>query len=80
MPYDDDGYQPVGRDAPAEWLRLEPRRMWHVFALGALAAAVSATISWSFGRSATRIIVQAAIFGGFFIVLGAYRLRKRQRH
>ena len=77
---DEGGYQPDDSRSPGEWMRLEPRRMWHVFALGLLGAAAYAIPAWLNDRPLARIVVPAVFFGLFMTALGAYRLRKRQRH
>jgi hypothetical protein len=80
MPHDEDGYQAVGRDRSKDWWRGEPQNMWQVVAVGLLAAVAWAVPSLVVGRSASQTLIPAAFFGVFFILISAYRLRRRRRH
>lgn len=80
MPYDEDGYQAVGRDTSKEWWRGEPQNMWQVVAIGVLAAIAWAVPSFVVGRPAAQTLVPAVTFGVFFTVIGAFKLRRRRRH
>jgi hypothetical protein len=78
--YDEDGYQPVGRDPRTQWWRSQPDNAWQVLAVGLLAFAVYVGMYLLFGSSATRAFVTGAIFAVFFTAISAYQLWRRRRH